>query len=81
MAKKEPKMLTVREVADRFDVASSTVRMWLKEGLLNGAELKESPAGQYWVIPETILREFNKPKAGRPRKPLSELKGKPRRKD
>jgi hypothetical protein len=81
MAKKEPKMLSVREVAEKFEVASSTVRMWLKEGLLSGAELRETPAGPYWAIPETVLRDFTKPKAGRPRKPLSELKSKPRRKD
>ena len=81
MKKKEAKMLTVKEAAQQLEVAPSTVRMWLKEGLLPGAELKDSPAGQYWVIPDTTLQNFEKPKIGRPRKPLSELKGKPRRKD
>jgi excisionase family DNA binding protein len=81
MKKKESKMLTVKEAAQQLKVAPSTVRMWLKEGLLPGTELKDSPAGQYWVIPDTTLQNFEKPKVGRPRKPLSELKGKPRRKD
>jgi hypothetical protein len=81
MKKKESKMLTVKEAAQELKVAPSTVRMWLKAGLLSGAELRDSPAGQYWVIPDATIQSFEKPKVGRPRKPLSELKGKPRRKD
>ena len=75
-------MLTVREAAERLGVAAPTIRLWLREGLMKGAELRESELGvPYWTIPETTVSTFDKPKTGRPRKPLSELKGKPRRKD
>ncbi len=74
-------MLTVKQVAEALSAAPSTVRTWLGEGLFPGARLEESPAGAYWLIPDTALKDFDKPKVGRPRKPLSELKSKPRRKD
>lgn len=74
-------MLTVKQAAKELEAAPSTVRTWLKEGLLPGAQLNESPAGAYWLIPETALKDFEKPKVGRPRKPLSQLIGRPRRKD
>ena len=74
-------MLTVREAAEKLGVAAPTVRLWLREGMMEGAELKESELGvPYWSIPESTVNSFERPKTGRPQKPLSELKGKPRRK-
>jgi hypothetical protein len=82
MTKRKEKMYSVRQAAELLEVAPSTVRMWLKDGLLQGAVRKESELGvPYWSIPESVLRRFEKPKTGRPRKPLEELIGKPRRKD
>src|SRR5215471_17946946 len=81
MPNRSQKMLTVREAAEVARAAPSTIRTWLLAGLIPGARREQSPAGTYWLIPETSLGAFVKPKLGRPRKPLSELKGRPRRKD
>jgi helix-turn-helix protein len=81
MGKRKPEMLTVKEVAQRLSAAPSTVRAWLKEGLFPGARLITDSIVPYWLIPDTEVTAFDKPKPGRPRKPLSELKSKPRRKD
>lgn len=57
-------MLTVREVAERLEVGPSSVRLWAKDGRFPGAELQESPAGSYWLIPDTALAGFSKQKPG-----------------
>ncbi len=66
MKKKETVVLSVREVSQRLETPISTVRLWATQGRFNGAELRESPAGSYWVIPETALDSFEVPKRGRP---------------
>ena len=80
MAKAE-RMLTVREVAERLSAGQSSVRIWARKGRFKGARLEDSPIGTYWLIPESALKGFVMRGIGRPRKPLSELKSKPRRKD
>jgi hypothetical protein len=83
MAKRsgEVKMLSVREVAERVGAGESSIRIWAKAGRFPGAHVVEPPVGvPYWQIPESALEGFKKREAGRPQKPLSELKGKPRRK-
>lgn len=71
-------MLNVKEAAAHIGVSPQAVRLWLKEGTLKG-ELKESELGvPYWAIPESAVIGFEKPKAGRPLKPESELKQKRR---
>lgn len=74
-------MLTIREAAKVAGAAEITIRKWAKAGKLSGAKLEESPAGSYWLIPESAVASIGEITLGRPRKPLSELKGKPRRKD
>jgi hypothetical protein len=74
MKKKEPKMLTTREVASLIGAAESSVRMWARKGRFPGAEEKESPRGSYWLIPDTALEGFSMGKAGRPPKPKTETK-------
>lgn len=74
-------MLTVKEVAELVNASARAVRLWAKEGRLPGAQLVESPFGEYWMIPDTALAGLENKGPGRPRKPLSELKSKPRRKD
>jgi excisionase family DNA binding protein len=64
MKSNEPKMLTVREVAELLNVGQSSVRLWAKEGRLLGAKLEQSPAGAYWLIPITALETFSKQKPG-----------------
>lgn len=65
-------MLTVREVADRVGAGFSSVRKWVIAGKFPGARLEESPAGSYWLIPESSLEGFVKRDVGRPPKPKTE---------
>jgi hypothetical protein len=59
------KTYTARQLAERFEVARSTVRSWLLRGLLPGAYLKETELGDsYWLVPESALRGFVPPKPG-----------------
>jgi hypothetical protein len=59
------KTYTARQVAERYHVAGSTVRGWLKRRLFPGAFLKETGLGDsYWVIPESALLNFVPPKPG-----------------
>jgi hypothetical protein len=73
MKKKEIVMLSIRQVSERLGTPISTVRLWANQGRFSGAELKESPAGQYWAIPETALQGFEKPERGRPAKTKATL--------
>jgi excisionase family DNA binding protein len=74
MAKKETKMLTVKEVSNQIGAPLSTVRLWAQQGRFPGAELTVSPVGSYWLIPNTALTDFKKPERGRPPKPKAEAK-------
>jgi hypothetical protein len=76
MKKKELKMLTTKEVAEKLGAAESSVRMWARKGRFPGAEEKESPRGPYWLIPDTALEKFELRRAGRPRKDANAKKGK-----
>lgn len=73
-------MLTVKEVAERLGAGETSVRLWARKGKFQGAQTQETPYGNFWLIPESALENFENPGRGRPQKPLSELKGKPRRK-
>lgn len=68
-------MLSVREVAELLGAGQSSVRLWAKEGKFPGAKLEESPAGSYWLIPETALEGFSKQKPG-PKPGSKKKKGK-----
>ncbi len=64
------KTYTARQIAERFEVAGSTVRGWLLRGLLPGAYLKETELGDsYWLVPESALKDFELPKPGPVPKP------------
>jgi len=74
-------MLSVQEVATRLDKTPSSIRIWAARGRFPGAERVEPEHGvPYWLIPESAVNSFEARGVGRPHKPLSELKGKPRRK-
>ena len=81
MRKKGQTMLTTSEVMQRLDAPYQTVVAWIKKGLLPGAKREDTPRGPVWMVPASSVINFEPPKMGRPRKPLSELIGKPRRKD
>lgn len=62
-------VLTSSQAAERLGVAHSTVRAWCNKGLFPRATYHETPAGSYWLIPESDLKGFTPPKTGRPPKP------------
>ncbi|MGI8545362.1 MAG: helix-turn-helix domain-containing protein [Aridibacter sp.] len=62
------KYLTIPQIAEKKQTDRSTVLRWVKRNLFPNAELKESPIGSYWIIPETDLSNFILPRRGRPRK-------------
>jgi hypothetical protein len=65
MAKKERKMLSVKEVANKLGAPPVSVRLWARSGRFPGAELKETELGvPYWMIPEDALAGFEKEKPG-----------------
>lgn len=64
-------MLTVREAAQRLGAAEISIRVWAKKGRFPGAELMKTPAGSYWLIPESALEGFEMGRPGRPAKPTS----------
>jgi len=59
------KTYTARQLAERFEVARSTVRGWLSRRLLTGAYLQKTELGDsYWLVPESALKDFVPPKPG-----------------
>lgn len=68
MVTKDPKMLTVREVAERIGAAIPTVTLWCRSGKLDGARQESSPYGDYWLIPEKSLEGVTVRGRGRPAK-------------
>jgi excisionase family DNA binding protein len=62
------KKLTTSEVAARLGVGKSTVNLWCNQGKFPNAESVEESRGPVWLIPESDLNGFVKPKAGRPPK-------------
>ncbi len=85
MAKKGERMYTIREAAQVMGASESSIRVWLSDESerakrFPNARKESTPIGDYWLIPESDVKGYKNPGRGRPRKPLSELKGKPRRK-
>lgn len=58
------KILTAKQIAERYGVAASTARAWCLNGTLPGASLKETELGSFWVVPESKLVSFVPPKPG-----------------
>jgi excisionase family DNA binding protein len=70
------KLLTTQQAAEKLGISDARVRQLILEGRLPAEKL-----GRDLFIEESNLRLVSERKLGRPRKPLSELVGKPRRKD
>ncbi len=62
------KKLTIVELAKYYNRDRSTILRWIERELFPNAERIESPLGNYWLVPESDLKEFIEPKAGRPKK-------------
>lgn len=60
--------LKASEVAKRYNVRPVTVKAWIKAGLLPNARFEENIVGSLWLIPESDLKDFQKPEMGRPPK-------------
>ncbi len=60
--------LTTKQLAERFDVHITTVRLWLRNGLFPTAREQETPRGPVWLISEEDLLNFTTPPMGRPKK-------------
>jgi hypothetical protein len=58
------KILTARQLGERYGVAASTARAWCLSGLIPGAYLEETAVGSFWMIPEKALARFTVPKRG-----------------
>lgn len=71
--------LTAAQVAERLQVGRSTVNLWCRQGRFPGARVEDSPVGPYWLIPESDLKNFTKPKRGPVPKPKVESEQKPKR--
>ena len=76
-------MISPQEFADGIGRPYDTVMRWLRTGLVPGVEVIQETRGPVYSVPADAVNKFQdfEPKRGRPRKPLSELKSKPRRKD
>jgi excisionase family DNA binding protein len=70
------KLLTTQQAAEKLGISDARVRQLILEGRLPAEKL-----GRDLFIKESDLKLVSDRKTGRPRKPLSELVGKPRRKD
>ena len=66
MAEKE-RMLTPEEVAERLGVAPITVRRWCAKGQISALKEGSKYRGS-WLIPESALAGFERPRPGRPRR-------------
>lgn len=66
------KVLSTQEVANRLDVARSTVVKWCQEGRFDEARKLGGERRGVWVIPAASLETFERPPMGRPPKEDSE---------
>jgi len=76
-------MITPQQFATEIGRPYDTVMRWLRTGLVPGVEVTQETRGPVYSVPADAIKQFSnfEPKRGRPRKPLSELRSKPRRKD
>lgn len=61
-------MLTAKQFAEAIQRPYTTVMGWLQAEIVPGAQLVESPIGNYYEIPADIVGTFEPPKRGRPSK-------------
>jgi predicted site-specific integrase-resolvase len=62
------KRLTIKEVVQKTGYKQSTITRWCRTGKLPNAEKIISPANEYWLIPESDLKNIGEVKRGRPKK-------------
>jgi len=57
--------MTTSQAAARLEVGASTVRLWCHQGRFPNARAEDTPRGLVWLIPESDLKGFVRPKRGR----------------
>lgn len=60
--------MTASEFAEKINTPYPTVAAWLREGRVPGAELHQFGNVKFWMIPVDVLKDFIRPKKGRPLK-------------
>ena len=60
--------MTAVEFAEKVNTAYPTVAKWLRDGKVPGAVRQKIGNMEIWMIPVDVLRDFVRPKMGRPRK-------------
>ncbi len=60
--------MTASEFAEKINTPYPTVAAWLREGRVPGAQLHEFGKVKFWMIPADVLKDFMRPKKGRPKK-------------
>ena len=70
-------MYTIRQAAEITGAAVASLRIWLandeeRAKRFPNARKESSPLGEYWLIPEGDLKEYQNPGRGRPAKPKAE---------
>jgi hypothetical protein len=62
------KFMTAVEFAEKVNTAYPTVAKWLREGKVPGAFRQKIGNMEIWLIPGDVLKDFERPKMGRPKK-------------
>lgn len=60
--------MTAIEFAEKVNTAYPTVAKWLREGKVPGAFRQKIGNMEIWLIPGDVLKDFERPKMGRPKK-------------
>jgi hypothetical protein len=60
--------MTASDFAKKINTPYPTVAAWLREGRIPGAELQQFGSVKFWMVPVDVLKDFERPKKGRPRK-------------
>ena len=60
--------MTAIEFAEKVNTAYPTVAKWLRDGKVPGAFRQKIGNMEIWMIPGDVLKDFVRPKMGRPKK-------------
>src|SRR5262245_58252311 len=60
------KFMTAIEFAEKVNTAYPTVAKWLRDGKVPGAFRHKIGKMEIWMIPGDVLKDFVRPKMGRP---------------
>ncbi len=64
MSKSISQTMTAKQFAEKMEINYRTALRWLENGIVPGAERKNSPVGEFWEVPAAAVA-MERPKAGR----------------